>query len=195
MTFGLECRDINRTTLQCSLEKPHCHRCQKAGFTCLGYFRRPRSKLALMRYGGDNKHSRREKSERSVEQMLKVGILSMPPTWPSEHRSTNFFLSQFVVSQDSAPDIGWFNFVPQILRDHENSAPLNSALEAVSLLSFANRYHSHHLVVDALRLNGRALDAVQQALLSPSEAVKDGTFAAILLLCLFGVRLQPSRWL
>lgn len=141
-----------------------------------------------MRYRSKNTRSREWKCGQLMENMLQTGVLSMSLTWPLANRSTNFFLSQFVVLPDTARDVGWFNFVPQILRDHGTSIPLNSALRAVSLLSFANWHHCPSLVIDALRLNGRALDAIQHALLSPSEAIADGTFAAVLLLCLFGVR-------
>lgn len=99
----------------------------------------------------------------------------------------SFFLSQFVVIPGANPNGGWFDFVPQLLRQNQSPISLHLAFRSVSLLSIANRYHRQDLTVRALFLHGKALKAVNVALASPIEATEDGIFAAILLLCLFGV--------
>lgn len=98
-----------------------------------------------------------------------------------------FFLSQFVVISGTNQNCGWFDFVPELLREKSSPVSLDLALRSVALISIANRYRRHDLMVKALHLNGQALEAVNMALASPLEAIGDGLFAAILLLCLFGV--------
>lgn len=122
-----------------------------------------------------------EKRSRSPE------VLAVTPSWPSLDQALNFFHSQFVTASVNGSDCGWFEFVPQVVREHEASTPLNVALEAVALLSLGSRYNRRDLIIEALQLNGKALEAVNGALTMPAEATADGTFAAILLLCLFGV--------
>lgn len=137
------------------------------------------------------KYTTTQSPESSPNQLEKCSpstdTLTAAPAWPLTDQSMCFFFSQFVVRSETRPDAGWFDFVPHVLQDHGSSVPMNAALKAVSFLSLANRYHRTDIMVDALQLNGRALEAVNEALASPSEAREDGTFAAILLLCLFGV--------
>jgi hypothetical protein len=108
--------------------------------------------------------------------------------WPLEDTSLNFFLSQWVVHSGLSQNAGWYDFIPDLLRSVDVPVCLHYALRSVAILAMANRYQRRDLVVKALRINGQALRAVNAALASPMEATNDGVFAAILLLCLFGVR-------
>lgn len=140
-----------------------------------------------MSYKLDASQSPESKLVQPEKCSVSPAALSSAPSWPSLDQSTAFFLSQFVIVSTDRPDGGWFEFVPQVIHDHYDCIPLNTAFEAVSLLSLANRYNRRDLMIDALHLNGKALEAVNAALAMPSEAREDSIFAAILLLCLFGV--------
>ena len=104
-----------------------------------------------------------------------------------ENRSINFFLDQFVVAPGTGENIGWFEFLPELSSHADEFSPLGFALRGVSCLSFANRNNYPELRLAALRLNGQALNATNRALQSPTTAIRDVTFAAILVICLFGV--------
>lgn len=119
--------------------------------------------------------------------MSATGPPLATPDWPLEDTSFNFFLSQFVVGSNRTLSYGWYDFVPDILTAGDSSASFDYALRAVSLLAVASRHRRQDLLVKAIRANGRALVAVNTALASAIDATNDSVFAAILLLCLFGV--------
>jgi hypothetical protein len=98
--------------------------------------------------------------------------------------------------------VGFLDFLSDML--HTNNAsnlientndPLHPALDAVANLAFYNRLREKSIYVDARKSYGVALESINAALKSETEACSDRTFAAVLLLSLFIVstRLFPFQ--
>lgn len=96
-------------------------------------------------------------------------------------------MDQFVVAPETGQNVGWFEFLPELLSRAEPSSALDIAFRGCSYLSLANRQDHETLRYAALNLYGKALRSTNEELKSPETAISDTTFAAILLLCLFGV--------
>ena len=172
---------------QCTEEKPHCLRCQQGGFICLGYHRRSRAALKKENY---QLHITCATDPRPTGGTTDTSPSSVQPTsfpeWSWYQRSASFFLDQFV-APSQGQNVGWFEFLPELLYQAEPCSALENAFRGVSYLSFANRHNYDKLKFKALRLYGEALNATNKELESPTMATRDTTFASILLLCLFGV--------
>ncbi|KIW46745.1 hypothetical protein, variant 2 [Exophiala oligosperma] len=105
---------------------------------------------------------------------------------PLDSKSTSFFMDQFVVAPETGQNVGWFEFLPELLSHAEPSSALDIAFRGCSYLALANRQDHETLRYAALNLYGQALRSTNEELKSPETATSDTTFAAILLLCLFG---------
>lgn len=77
----------------------------------------------------------------------------------------------------------------EVSMSRENGSPAASslrwALEATSLMTLANVAHAPPLILKARQGYARALRFLQESLLTREEAVKDETFASVVLLSLF----------
>ena len=182
------CDTCRARKVKCSEETPHCLRCKQGGFLCLGYKQRPRAALKDKSYKVQTQIARKSKVKLSpLTEEVPYNIRHVEsPTFPWESTASSYFIDQFVVTPYGDQRIGWFEFIPDLLPQAEPGSALDSAFQAIANLSLANRFEQNDLKLEALRLNGKALHAVNEAIQSPVTATDDATFATILILCLFG---------
>lgn len=112
-------------------------------------------------------------------------------TW--QERAVCYFFDQYTITAASEEGMGHLEYMPslysEVSRSRDNLSPAASclrwALEATSLMTLANVAHAPPLVLKARQGYARALRFLQESLLTREEAVKDETFASVVLLSLF----------
>ncbi|KAJ5729366.1 uncharacterized protein N7483_003874 [Penicillium malachiteum] len=106
-----------------------------------------------------------------------------------EERAICYFFDQFISPPDKESGMGHLDYLPGLysrIRQHKSaSSSLPWALEATALMTLANVSQAPQLIIQARRGYGRALSTLRRALASPTEALKDETFASVVLLSLF----------
>ncbi|KAJ5598714.1 hypothetical protein N7537_008798 [Penicillium hordei] len=122
----------------------------------------------------------------------KAALTLYSPTDSSwEQRALCYFFDQYTIKAD-AEDGGHLEYVPGLYaRDlgrqsgESPSSCLRWAVEATALMTLANAKNAPPLMNKARQGYGRALRGLQEALSSPINAVKDETFASVVLLSLY----------
>ncbi|KAJ5201066.1 hypothetical protein N7449_005869 [Penicillium cf. viridicatum] len=122
----------------------------------------------------------------------KAALMLYSPADSSwEQRALCYFFDQYTIQADSE-DGGHLEYVPPLyareLGRQSGESPSSClcwAVEATALLTFANAKNAPHLMNKARQGYGRALRGLQEALASPTNAVKDETFASVVLLSLY----------
>lgn len=111
-------------------------------------------------------------------------------TW--EHRALCYFFDQYTISAEFEDGMSHLEYVPNLyaraieLNDWKaSSSCLRHAVDATSLMTFANISNAPQFVMKARQGYGKALRSLRDALAEPSTAVQDETFAAVVLLSLF----------
>ncbi|CAI7602258.1 unnamed protein product [Penicillium glandicola] len=110
-------------------------------------------------------------------------------TW--EQRALCYFFDQYTIKAD-AEDGGHLDYLPSLyareLGRQSGESPsscLRWAVDATALMTLANTKNAPSLMIKARQGYGRALRGLQEALASPANAVKDETFASVVLLSLY----------
>lgn len=103
-------------------------------------------------------------------------------------------MNQYRISARPDGAVGFLDFLADLphsngLLEDKNDC-LQPALDAISNLVFYNRVREKSVYVDARKRYGVALESINAALKSETEACSDRTFAAVLLLSLFIVSCQ-----
>ncbi|KAJ5095314.1 hypothetical protein NUU61_004670 [Penicillium alfredii] len=114
-----------------------------------------------------------------------------PPGLPPTHSlcpsvdeiGVNYFLYHLVIGGTS-PSLGYLNCVPAIYSTDGEQPTLMASMAAVGLESLANAQHPE-LATVARAKYWEAIDNVNMALASPTEAHKDSTLMALIALGLF----------
>ncbi|QQK45200.1 C6 transcription factor, putative [Penicillium digitatum] len=108
-----------------------------------------------------------------------------------EQRALCYFFDQYTIKADSE-DGGHLEYLPPLyareLGRQSGESPstcLRWAVEATALMTLANAKNAPPLMNKARQGYGRALRGLQEALASPVNAVKDETFASVVLLTLY----------
>jgi hypothetical protein len=101
-----------------------------------------------------------------------------------------YFFDQYTIKADE--DGGHMDYLPplyarEIGRPSSESTPscLRWAVDATALMTLANAKNAPSLMNKARQDYGKALRGLQEALASPTQAVKDETFASVVLLSLY----------
>ncbi|KAJ5973029.1 uncharacterized protein N7479_002947 [Penicillium vulpinum] len=108
-----------------------------------------------------------------------------------EQRALCYFFDQYTIKGDSE-DGGHLDYLPPLyareLRRQSDESPSSCllwAFDATALMTFANAKNAPPLLNKARQGYGRALRGLQEALASPANAIKDETFASVVLLSLY----------
>ncbi|CAG8364395.1 unnamed protein product [Penicillium salamii] len=108
-------------------------------------------------------------------------------TW--EERALCYFFDQYTIQADE--DGGHLDYIPPLyareIGQTSDSTPscLKWAVDATALMTLANAKNAPVLMNKARQGYGKALRGLQEALNSPIHAVKDETFASVVLLSLY----------
>lgn len=113
-------------------------------------------------------------------------------TW--EQRALCYFFDQYTINADGEEGMGHLEYLPplyaragEIDRQGRGSPAvcLRWAVDATALMTLATVSHAPPLMIKAREGYGKALKSLREALASPDSAVKDETFASVVLLSLF----------
>lgn len=109
-------------------------------------------------------------------------------TW--QERAVCYFFDQYTIPAASEEGMGHLEYLPSLYGELEQgngpaSLSLRWAVEATSLMTLANVSHAQPLILKARQGYSKALQYLQNALFTRAEAVKDETFASVVLLSLF----------
>lgn len=108
-------------------------------------------------------------------------------TW--EDRAICYFFDQYIVKSDNEDGVGHLDYLPllysQIDQQKSTSSCLRWAVDATAFMTLANVSRAPQLMMKARRGYGKALSSLREALASPTEALKDETFASVVILSLF----------
>ncbi|KAJ5223806.1 transcriptional regulator family: Fungal Specific TF, partial [Penicillium chermesinum] len=118
-----------------------------------------------------------------------LDLISIPDaTWLQ--RAICYFFDQFTISPD-CEGIGHMDYLPPLYaqldpRTREPSGNcLQWAVDATALMAYAQGLSAPPLMHQARQRFGKALRSLREALISPTQAAKDETFAAMLILSLY----------
>ncbi|GIJ88855.1 hypothetical protein Asppvi_007783 [Aspergillus pseudoviridinutans] len=195
--------------VRCDEALPECRNCVVYGRPCPGYrpdtiFRDETQKVQRM-----VKKSRSDKSsstgsgktqattprpiEVSEQKCSPVSVRQIADsTW--EERAICFFFDQYTCSDETGECISHLGFLPSLYalcRDagekecSASSSSLRLAVDATALVTLSNEIREPSLIVKARYLYGMALQRLRQALESRTQAVRDETFASVVLLSIF----------
>ncbi|KAL4910133.1 hypothetical protein BDW74DRAFT_144498 [Aspergillus multicolor] len=198
------CHLCRRRKIKCDEALPECGNCRVYGRPCPGYrlesiFRNETSKVEqLVRRSGSlvpsssgSQRGRRLGRAASTDSSLTVYQVA-DSTW--EERALCYFFDQYTSGDDPDEAMSYLSFLPSLYTTcRENgvdsatpaSTCLRLAVDATALMTLSNHVNAPPLVLRAREYYGRALRGLQQALTTRTQAVKDETFATMVLLALF----------
>ncbi|KAJ5805227.1 hypothetical protein N7474_011114 [Penicillium riverlandense] len=112
-------------------------------------------------------------------------------TW--EQRAVCYFFDQYTIGDDENEGMSHLDFLPALYarcgevgnRDTLASECLRWAMDSTALVALANATDAAPLTIKARQGYGKALRGLRQILSSPTQAVKDETFAVVVLLSLY----------
>lgn len=113
-------------------------------------------------------------------------------TW--EQRALCFFFDQYTINADNEDGMGHLEYLPPLYAhcgevsprgENSPSTCLRWAVDATALMTLANATNAPPLMIKARQRYGKAIRSLRTALASPDQAVKDETFASVVLLSLF----------
>lgn len=190
-----------KLNVKCDEAVPQCRNCLIYGRPCPGYrkdtiFRNETQKVEqLMRKNSTVlADSRQGSPSASSSQGSRESSLSLrriaDSTW--DERAVCYFFDQFTTLEDQEVCINHLGFLPSLYAtcrdtgyDGSVSSCLRQAVDATALISLGNEVKAPPLIVKARDCYGMAIRGLRQALASRTQAVKDETFATMILLCLF----------
>ncbi|RDW90428.1 uncharacterized protein DSM5745_02203 [Aspergillus mulundensis] len=188
----------------CDEALPECGNCRVYGRPCPGYrlesiFRNETSKVeqlvkrsgSLVPSSSGSQRGRRFGRDASTGPSLTVYQVA-DSTWGE--RALCYFFDQYTSGDDPDEAMSYLSFLPSFYtacRENgiDNATPastcLRLAVDATALMTLSNHVNAPPLVLRAREYYGRALRGLQQALTTKTQAVKDETFATMVLLALF----------
>lgn len=111
-------------------------------------------------------------------------------TW--EQRALCYFFDQYTIPPECEDGMSHLDYVPYLYSRAVNtndwrvsSTCLRQAVDATSMMTFANISNAPPLMTKARQGYGKALRSLRDALAEPATAVQDETFASVVLLSLF----------
>lgn len=107
---------------------------------------------------------------------------------PLEDEATSFFFHSFVMS-DPVISTNFLSYVPTLYKKGAEASPLPEIIASIGMASISNIKNDSRIMFAARRKHILVLQAINRALQDPERAKLDTTFAAVLLLCLFEVRI------
>ncbi|PWY71641.1 Zn(II)2Cys6 transcription factor [Aspergillus heteromorphus CBS 117.55] len=201
------CHLCRRRKIKCDEGHPGCRNCSVYGQPCPGYrsdvmFRNETRKVQeLMTKGttsgrldgsGSSGSGSGGGSQLHYYSPSSLSVYRIPDTsW--EEKAICYFFDQYTIVDNIPGSAGHLGFVPSlyaVCRDQNLATPASSSLrlavDATSLIAMSNLVGaSGSIVAQARNRFGLALGRLQEALNSPVEAVKDETFATLVILSLF----------
>jgi hypothetical protein len=121
----------------------------------------------------------------SFAQHVSAGNSPASTIHPSvEERGISHFFANFVAAQNG-PSRGHFHYLHQVASDSGFDDCLKPSLVATGLAGLANISKSSQLMSHARKQYTTALRNINAALASPSDATKDSTLVAIMVLAMF----------
>ncbi|OQE34781.1 hypothetical protein PENCOP_c015G09041 [Penicillium coprophilum] len=208
------CYLCRKRKIKCDEAHPECRNCIIYGRPCPGYrpdgvFRNETRKVERLVKGNAivNAHSNidtqgsldtstsavshRTRAEFQEKRHGKAALTLYTPadsTW--EQRALCYFFDQYTIKAD-CEDGGHLEYLPPLYArelgqsGESSSSCLRWAVDATALMTLANAKNAPSLMNKARQGYGRALRGLQEALASPDNAVKDETFASVVLLSLY----------
>ncbi|KAL4985386.1 hypothetical protein BDW68DRAFT_144811 [Aspergillus falconensis] len=199
------CHLCRKRKIKCDEALPECGNCRVYGRPCPGYrlesiFRNETTKVeqlvkksagCLVPSSSDSQRARRLRRDARTSPSLTNHHVS-DSTW--EERALCYFFDQYTSGDDPDEAMSYLSFLPSLYaacRESgvENATPastcLRLAVDATALMTLSNHVNATPLVLRAREYYGRALRGLQQALNTKTQAVKDETFATMVLLALF----------
>ncbi|KAL4876069.1 Zn(II)2Cys6 transcription factor [Aspergillus karnatakaensis] len=189
------CYLCRKRKIKCDEALPECGNCRVYGRPCPGYrlesiFRNETSKVEqLVKKSGGvpaGKELARRRGSASSLTLHRVADSS----W--EERAVCYFFDQYTSGGDADEAISYLASLPSlysICRDTGSESPTSSclrlAVDATALMTLSNHVNAPPLVLRARQYYGSALRGLRQALDTQTQAVKDETFATMVLLSLF----------
>lgn len=203
----------HRLTLstQCDEGRPGCRNCSIYGRPCPGYrpdavFRNETSKVERLAKKENSSSSSSQSQTPPSHSSAVVNRRHRDPsedltltlhriadsTW--EERAVCYFFDQYTVNADQEEGMGHLEYLPPLYArageiSHRGAgspaACLRRAVDATALMTLANASNAPQLMIKARQGYGKALRGLREALSSPDSAVKDETFASVMLLSLF----------
>ncbi|KAL5340722.1 hypothetical protein BJX70DRAFT_93052 [Aspergillus crustosus] len=189
------CYLCRKRKIKCDEALPECGNCRVYGRPCPGYrlesiFRNETSKVEqLVRKSGGIPAGSQQLQRRGSPSSLTLHQV-VDSTW--EERAVCYFFDQYTSGGDADEAISYLAFLPSlysVCRDHGADNPVSSclrfAVDATALITLSNHVNAPPLVLRAREYYGSAIRGLRQALATQTQAVKDETFASMVLLALF----------
>ncbi|KAJ5914228.1 hypothetical protein N7504_003111 [Penicillium tannophilum] len=202
------CYLCRKRKIKCDEGRPECRNCGVYGRPCPGYrpdavFRNENKRVErqakkdifssdtssqsvtpLSQFPGDaDRHAGSPSSTNTSLSLIPIA----DATW--EDRAICYFFDQYIVKSDNEDGVGHLDYLPllysQIDQQKSTSSCLRWAVDATAFMTLANVSRAPHLMMKARRGYGKALSSLREALASPTEALKDETFASVVILSLF----------
>ncbi|KAJ6090471.1 hypothetical protein N7486_009286 [Penicillium sp. IBT 16267x] len=202
------CYLCRKRKIKCDEGRPECRNCGVYGRPCPGYrpdavFRNENTKVERQAKkdtlpsnsssqsvtplsqspGSADCHSRGSSSTNTSLSLIPIA----DATW--EHRAICYFFDQYIIKPDMEDGMGHLDYLPslysQIDQQKSTSSCLRWAVDATAFMTLANVSRAPQLMMKARRGYGKALSSLREALASPTEALKDETFASVVILSLF----------
>ncbi|KAL4968559.1 putative C6 transcription factor [Aspergillus stella-maris] len=200
------CYLCRKRKIRCDEALPECGNCRVYGRPCPGYrlesiFRNETSKVEqLVKKTGSgpvtlSSSSGNQRGRRRGSGMPSLTVFRLDDsTW--EERSLAYFFDQYTSGDDPDEAMSYLSFLPNLYaacRENANgpgvenpaSGCLRLAVDATALMTLSSHVNAPPLVLRAREFYGKALRGLQQALTTQSQAVRDETFATMVLLALY----------
>ncbi|KAL5363506.1 hypothetical protein BJX96DRAFT_155841 [Aspergillus floccosus] len=197
------CYLCRKRKIKCDEALPDCRNCLVYGRPCPGYrpdtiFRNENQKVEqLMKRGnsasptGNKQPSPQGASERSGHQELRLAQYPVADsTW--EERAVCYFFDQYTTVDRPDECVSHLGFLPSLYaicrdgkQDGSAASCLRLAVDATALMTLGNQVKAPSLIIKGRRSYGMALRGLRRALASLEQAVRDETFATMVLLSLF----------
>ncbi|KAL4867689.1 hypothetical protein BDV12DRAFT_170907 [Aspergillus spectabilis] len=189
------CYLCRKRKIKCDEALPECGNCRVYGRPCPGYrlesiFRNETSKVEqLVKKSGGLPSGSQQAQRRGPTSSLTLHRVA-ESTW--EERAVCYFFDQYTSGGDADEAISYLAFLPSLYAvcrengiDSPTSSCLRLAVDATALMTLSNHVNAPPLVLRAREYYGSALRGLRQALATQTQAVKDETFATMVLLTLF----------
>ncbi|KAL2832966.1 hypothetical protein BDW59DRAFT_94554 [Aspergillus cavernicola] len=190
------CHLCRKRKIKCDEALPECRNCRVYGRPCPGYrlesiFRNETSKVEQLvkKASGLPQNTQRGRRRDSTAPSLTFHPVA-DSTW--EERAVCYFFDQYTSSDDPGEEISYLSFLPSlyaVCRDDGSeslaASCLRLAVDATALMTLSNHVNASSLTLRARRYFGSALRGLRQALATQTQAVKDETFATMVLCALF----------
>ncbi|KAE8148448.1 Zn(II)2Cys6 transcription factor [Aspergillus avenaceus] len=195
------CYLCRKRKIKCDEALPECRNCAVYGRPCPGYrsdtiFRNETQKVARLmkrkRYSSNDSSQNRLDAPvwNSNDKPPLPSCYVSDSTW--EERAVCYFFDQYANCDTSDECLNHLAFLPSLYatcqdsgQDGSASSSLRLAVEAAALATLSNRLKAAPLLLKARGYYGMALRELRSILGSQSQAVRDETFATMVILSIF----------